>query len=107
MLLDMVRHVAVQRFGLARLTLLVAYSVHGAVPPAAGPTNPAATNAVAIPFDFVSGRIPVASRVKDAQPASVMLDTGYSIYMLSRELVESLVLKLVVRNTVDGIASQV
>ena len=90
MLLGMVRHVATRRFGLATLTLLVACSVNGAVPPAPEPTSPAATNAVAIPFEFVSGRILVASRVNDAQPASVMLDTGYSINMLSRELVESL-----------------
>ena len=106
MLLDMVRHAAAQWFGLAPLTLLVFCNVNGAVPPAAEPTSPAATNAVAIPFEFVSGRILVASRVNDAQPASVMLDTGYSINMLSRELVESLELKRVGRITVVGVAGE-
>src|SRR5256884_7380895 len=102
----MVRHPAVQRFGLASWTLLFACSVNGAVPPTAEPTSLAATNAVAIPFEFVSGRILVASRVNDAQPASVMLDTGYSINMLSRELVESLELKRVGRITVVGVAGE-
>src|SRR5947208_6197093 len=106
MLLGMVRYKAAQRFGLATLTLLVACSVNGAVPPAAKPTSPTATNAVAIPFEFVSGRILVASLVNDAQPASVMLDTGYSINMLSGELVESLELKRKGHITIVGVAGE-
>ncbi len=90
----------------ATLTLLLECSANNAAPAAKDSPNGSTTNAVTVPFEFVSGRILVASRVNDAQPASVMLDTGYSINMLSRELVESLELKRVGRITVVGVAGE-
>ena len=64
------------------------------------------SNSVSIPFDFVSGRMMVSARVNDSQPAAIMLDTGYSINMLSRELVESLDLKRTGHITIVGIAGE-
>jgi len=66
--------------------------------------DPTATNS--IPFEFVSGRILVSTRVNGSRPATVMLDTGYSVNMLSRELVESLDLKRSGRITIVGIAGE-
>ena len=80
----------VQALRFAALTWLVACGVNSAVQAAAAATDPAPTNAGVVPFEFVSGRILLTSRVNDSQPALVMLDTGYSISMLSREMAESL-----------------
>jgi predicted aspartyl protease len=88
------------------LTWLVACGVNCAVKAAADATDPAPTNAAVVPFEFVSGRILLTSRVNDSQPALVMLDTGYSISMLSREMAESLELKPAGRITIVGIAGE-
>ena len=96
----------VQALRFAALTWLVACGVNSAVQAAAEATDPAPTNAVVVPFEFVSGRILLTSRVNDSQPALVMLDTGYSISMLSREMAESLELKPAGRITIVGIAGE-
>jgi hypothetical protein len=64
------------------------------------------SNAVSIPFDFVSDRVMVRTRVNGSEPVSLMLDTGYSINMLSPSLMESLALKRAGRVTIVGIAGE-
>ena len=91
---------------LATLTLLLEWSVNGAVPDAKTISDEPATNTVRVPFEFVSGRILVSARVNHSPPASVMIDTGYSVNMLSRELVDSLELKRAGRITIIGIAGE-
>ena len=91
---------------LALLTWRVVLSVNGEVPVAKVSTDQTVTNTVTVPFDFVSGRILLTARVNDLEPALVMLDTGYSISMLSRELTESLELKHAGHITIVGIAGE-
>src|SRR5438046_1931431 len=94
------------KIGLATLTLLLVRSVNGAVPPDKPSSTESATNKVTVPFEFVSGRIPVSARINGCRPGSAMLDTGYSINMLSGELVESLELKRVGHITIVGVAGE-
>src|SRR5438552_17165534 len=89
---------------LATLTLLLEWSVNGAVPDAKTISDEPATNTVRVPFEFVSGRILVSARVNHSPPASVMIDTGYSVNTLSRELADSLELTRAGRITIIGIA---
>jgi len=91
---------------LAVLTWLAQSSVNGAVPADATSSNQPAKNAVTLPFEFVSGRILVSARVNDAQPAVLMLDTGYSINMLSSELAGLLELKRTGHITIVGVAGE-
>src|SRR5438128_668347 len=95
---------ATQLYQLAALTGLLVFGVNAAVSEPAGSTGPVATNAV--PFEFVSGRILFSARVNDSRAVTLMLDTGYSINMLSRELVESLQLKRAGHITIVGIAGE-
>ena len=104
MLAGTVNRTALQLHRCTALTWLVVCGVTAAVADPADSASPAATNAV--PFDFVSGRILLTARVNDSRPATVMLDTGYSVNMLSRELVESLDLKRSGRITIVGIAGE-
>jgi len=67
---------------------------------ASAPTTPS------IPFEFVSGRVLVSGRINDARSATLMLDTGYSVNMLSRELVDSLELKRIGHITIVGVAGE-
>src|SRR5439155_2586803 len=67
---------------------------------ASAPTSPS------IPFEFVSGRVLVSGRINDARSATLMLDTGYSVNMLSRELVDSLELNRIGHITIVGIAGE-
>src|ERR1041385_5139125 len=89
---------------LAALTWVALCLVNVAMAAPADSTNPIPTNS--IPFEFVSGRILVDARVNDARPATVMLDTGYSVNMLSPELTESLGLKRTGHIIIVGIAGE-
>src|SRR5437016_3009943 len=100
----MARLASVRWRWLAILTGLAFCSVNGAMAAPGESADPTATNS--IPFEFVSGRILVSTRVNGSRPATVMLDTGYSVNMLSRELVESLDLKRSGRITIVGIAGE-
>jgi predicted aspartyl protease len=102
----MVGRMTIHWLRLAVLTGLVQSGVNGAVPADATASSQPATNVVTLPFEFVSGRILVSARVNDAQPALMMLDTGYSINMLSRELAESLGLKRTGHITIVGVAGE-
>ena len=104
MLAGTVNRTALQLHRCTALTWLVVCGVTAAVADPADSASPAATNAV--PFDFVSGRILLTARVNDSRPATVMLDTGYSVSMLSRELTESLELKRTGQITIVGIAGE-
>src|SRR6266571_4230032 len=95
---------ATQLYRLAALTGLLVFGVNAAMSEPAGSTGPVAPNAV--PFEFVSGRILFSARVNDSRAATLMLDTGYSINMLSRELVDSLQLKGAGHITIVGIAGE-
>lgn len=90
----------------ATLTWPANCPVMGAVPSDSDPSSTSALNAVSIPFDLVSGRIMVPARVNGSAPVSVMLDTGYTINMISPALVESLALKRVGQITIVGIAGE-
>ena len=59
---------------------------------------------MAIPFEFSRGRIMVPVRASGSAPMSFMLDTGYSLAMISPERAEALQLKRVGEVTVAGIA---
>src|SRR5207249_389379 len=48
----------------------------------------------------------VSARINGSRPGMVMLDTGYSINMLSGELIESLELKRVGHITIVGVAGE-
>ena len=89
---------------LAIRTCLAAWAVGSAVATAADATHTMPTQS--IPFEFVSGRILVPARVNDSRPATLMLDTGYSVNMLSGELAEALGLKRTGRITIVGIAGE-
>ena len=104
MLAGTVNRTALQLHRCTALTWLLVCGVTAAVADPADSASPAATNAV--PFDFVSGRILLTARVNDSRPATVMLDTGYSVSMLSRELTESLELKRTGQITIVGIAGE-
>src|SRR5438093_6041992 len=91
---------------LATLTFSIGYVANRAVTPAAESSHPSLSNAATIPFRFVSGRVMVSARVNGSEPASVMIDTGYSINMLSPELVEALELKRSGHITIVGIAGE-
>ena len=106
MVLGMAGWKTLVRLRLATLTLLLVCSVHGAVPPDNSSSAESATNATLVPFEFVSGRVLVSAQVNGSRPASLMLDTGYSINMLSSELVESLKLKRTGRITIVGVAGE-
>ncbi len=95
---------AIEPYRLAVLTCLALCTVNGAMAALEDSTSPTPANS--IPFEFVSGRILVDARVNDARPATVMLDTGYSVNMLSRELTESLGLKRTGHITIVGIAGE-
>jgi len=86
------------------LTWLLICGVTAAVADSVDSTSPTATNAV--PFEFVSGRILLTARVNDSRLATLMLDTGYSVNMLSRELTVALGLKRIGQITVVGIAGE-
>ena len=86
------------------LTALLAWAVTAAM---AEPSNSAsAPTTPTIPFEFVSGRVLVTGRINNARSATLMLDTGYSVNMLSRELVDSLELNRIGHITIVGIAGE-
>jgi len=94
-----------RRIWAASLTLLAECVVNCAVPGAES-SNKSASNVVNIPFEYVRGRVMVSVRINDSPPASVMLDTGYSITMLNPELVKSQGLKRAGQITIIGIAGE-
>jgi len=93
-------------FFTAALTSFAICIVNGAVPSPADSSIQSSTNSVTIPFDIASGRVMVSARVNGSDPVSVMIDTGYSINMLSPELVGSLGLKRTGSITIVGIAGE-
>jgi len=95
-----------QWFWLASLTMLVGSGVNGAMPEAIEPSRTSPSNSVSLPFEFVSGRILVPVRVNGSGPMSLMIDTGYSINMLSGEIAEKLGLKRAGQITMVGIAGE-
>ena len=103
---DMAGLPSVRWLWLALLTWRAVMSVNGDVSTGSPSANESAPQTVSIPFEFVSGRILLSARVNDLQPALVMLDTGYSISMLSREMAESLELRHAGHITIVGIAGE-
>src|SRR5712691_10581554 len=85
--------------GLICLALLPAVigTSQSAASPETGGTN------MAIPFEFSRGRIMVPVRASGSAPMSFMLDTGYSLAMISPDRAEALQLKRVGEVTVAGI----
>lgn len=67
---------------------------------ASAPTN------VVVPYELVRGHIVVPARVNESRQVSLMLDTGYTINMLSAEVIESLQLKRAGKITIVGIAGE-
>jgi len=102
----MIKRPTAQWFWLAPLTMLVGCSVNGAMPEAADPSRTPPTNSVSLPFEFVNGRILVPIRVNGSDPMALMLDTGYSINMLSGEVADKLGLKRAGQITIVGIAGE-
>ena len=110
------------------LTFLAVCGGNGAVPAAAEPARAAPANsssnanvnanvnanadsrahadAMSLPLEWVSGRVLVTARVNDSRPARLMLDTGYSVDMVSAELAGALELKRTGRITIVGIAGE-
>ena len=91
---------------LAPLTMLVGSGVNAAMPEATEPSRTPPTKSVSLPFEFVSGRILLPIRVNGSDPMSLMLDTGYSINMLSGEVADKLGLKRAGQITMVGIAGE-
>src|SRR5262245_2501544 len=61
---------------------------------------------VVVPYQLVRGHIVVLARVNESRQVSLMLDTGYTINMLSAEVIESLQLKRAGKITIVGIAGE-
>lgn len=106
MVAGMIKRAPARWLWLTALTMLAHAGVNGAVPDAAEPSRMPPTNGVTLPFEFVGGRVLVLARVNGSDPRSVMLDTGYSINMLSGEVAEKLGLKRNGQITVRGIAGE-
>lgn len=102
----MFKRASAQWFWLAPLTMLVGSGVNAAMPEATEPSRTPPANRVSLPFEFVSGRILVPIRVNGSDPLSLMLDTGYSINMLSGEVADKLGLKRAGQITMVGIAGE-
>ncbi|HMJ90911.1 MAG TPA: aspartyl protease family protein [Candidatus Acidoferrum sp.] len=70
-------------------------------------TSAATSNVIAtIPITQNRGQIMVLARVNGSEPLSFMLDTGFSMTMLRRELAEQLNLTRLGEVTVEGIAGE-
>src|SRR5262245_58054403 len=61
-------------------------------------------NSVTIPFEFRRSHIVIQARLNESDPLSFMLDTGYSMPMISSDLADTLKLKRVNQVTIVGIA---
>src|SRR5262245_13498871 len=62
------------------------------------------SNSVTLPFEFRRSHIVIQARLNESEPLSFMLDTGYSMPMISADLAETLKLKRVNQVTIVGIA---
>ena len=84
---------------------LIGYGADDKVP-AIAPSNSAhiPSTTVTIPFEFRRGHIVIRSRINESEPLSFMLDSGYSMTMMSAELTDTLKLKRVSQATIVGIA---
>lgn len=106
MVVDMIKRARARWLWLTALTTLAGAGVNGAVSDALESSRAPLTNSVTLPFEFVRGRVMVASRVNGSDPIWVMLDTGYSISMLSGQAAEKLGLKRNGQITIRGIAGE-
>jgi aspartyl protease len=61
---------------------------------------------VTVPFDLLRGHIVMSARANGSRTVALMLDTGYTINMLSAEVVESLQLPRAGKITIVGIAGE-
>src|SRR5262245_57784609 len=83
----------------------VVYLRAAETPGARTPGDPSAKSVV-VPFEMRRGHIMVPTRVNGSNSLSLLLDTGYSMTMLSSEHIEAFGLKRTGRVTIVGIAGE-
>lgn len=94
------------------LTFLSVCGGNGAAAASAETAGPAPknananANAMSLPLEWVSGRVLVTAQVNESRPARMMLDTGYSVDMVSAELAGTLELRRTGQITIVGIAGE-
>jgi hypothetical protein len=106
MVTEMIKRAPARWLWLTALTILARAGVNAAVPDAAELSRMLPTNIITLPFELVGGRVLVPARVNGSDAMSVMLDTGYSIDMLSGQIAEKLGLKRNGQITIRGIAGE-
>ena len=77
--------------------------------PAAEPAQAATlaeSNSVVVPAEFRRGRVMVRARVNDSEPLLFLVDSGFTINMISAERAAALGLKKMGKITIEGIAGE-
>jgi len=92
--------------GILVCLLLTAFRGPDASAQTSAPSTNSPPNGALISFELIRGHIVVTARANDSRPVSLMLDTGYTINMLSAEVIESLQLKRTGKITIVGIAGE-
>src|SRR5256885_925021 len=82
--------------------LLLGATARALDPPS--PSSSRTTNSVTLPLEFHRGHMMIRARVNESDPLLFMVDSGFSITMISPEQADTLALKRAGKITIIGVA---